>query len=781
MPLLQNKHQPFFPDPDSPNNFNCGTERYCHPFNGDDTFMTQFYQTPCNDNEIQDPEFDDITLDPNIVLNGTFTTNPTEWTLGTGVTWDNVNFRISVSASTGNNLKQGLLPLVLNQFYKISFQITRTSGNVVVSLGYIDPLATTSAPFEESGSYSVVLPFYAVGEENINFVFDNFSGWVDNVTIEPINYDYWNPNGGWLLQDGFACHIDGQSGDLEDLTPTYINANGYYVGSVTVTDYVQGSVQLYIANILAGTISANGTYTYYKTPTLNGAIKFTPSSDFIGCLSNPSIYELRNDYTGVIINSNGDEFDISEYFEYYNEFVTLKFDFASVGNYELGTGCYSVKVYDQCIISSDNLIRNGDFVDGFAYWTLNNGASRYAIISNQLEFNFNPFGIGATDYVTNGDFSSGSAWTINAGWSIVGGKAVHTPGNTGTLFQTLTLPTPPPPLVAYNYHLIFTVTNWTAGTINVKLGTSPTGTSYTWKGNDTFLQFYKPNQSGSVDLVFTPSSNFDGEIDNVKCVLKTETEYPFITQTGIANALPGTYQVEWEIITSSDPNIQVKAFLNNALPSTPYQSSVGVHSYTQTYNLNGGTFTILPFFGKNSIDYSQINYIPGTIRVDNISLEKIEPFEATYQSECLSYNENGWDKTKMIVAYCDQPSFGFEFANTGYKLQQRCLLRSINPNYPKEKTIQKMGNGDARVVYSEIEKFWELHTDFASETFHDCLSVQVDCDHFGIGDTQSNFKEYIAEAESYQPNWNGDGAYSLATAVINLRVKDKGQLFNRHI
>ncbi len=135
----------------------------------------------------------------------------------------------------------------------------------------------------------------------------------------------------------------------------------------------------------------------------------------------------------------------------------------------------------------------------------------------------------------------------------------------------------------------------------------------------------------------------------------------------------------------------------------------------------------------------------------------------------------------MVVAWCDQPSFGFEFANTGFKLQQRALIRSINPSYPKQKSIQQMGNGNARVVYSEIEKYWEVHTDFASETFHDCMAVQLDCDHLQIGDTQGNGKEYIANADEYSPSWQGDGTYSLATATFELRIKEKGQIYNRHI
>jgi len=780
MPLLRNKHQPYFPDPDAPNNYQCGSEQYCHPVTVGDTVWSQFYQTPCNPNEVEDPEFDDFSLGAELVTNGTFAVNPAAtWTFDPAFTWDSVNTEMDCLNGSGDVLYQTGLGLLAGNVYRLTFDAVVTNGDFVALFGYGDPLQTQTPTITATGSYEFDLQFNATGFESITFFTgNNFTGSISNVSIKLINFANWDYNSSWILSDGQACHIVGQTGDLDETVANYIDPNTYYKVEFTISSRTAGTVAVSVANVNTPAISTNGQFTYWLTPTAAGVISITADALFDGCISNIALYKLRNDYTAELIDSSGNITDVSDAFAYYQDYVTLGFQFQ---DYELSDDCYKLNVYDQCVITSDNLIRNGDFFDGFTYWTLNNGASRYNIVADQLEINFNPFGIGATDYVTNGNFSSGAAWTINAGWSVAGGKAIHTPGNTGTLFQTLTLPAPPPPIVAYNYHIIFTVTNWTAGTISLKLGTSPTGTSYTWKGNDTFLQFYKPNQSGSVDLIFTPSSNFDGEIDDVKCVLKTETEYPFLTQTGIANATPGTYQVEWEIAASSDPGIRVKAYLNSATPTPPYETAVGVHSYTQTYNQTGGVLTILPQFGKNSVDYPQINFIPGTITVDNISLVKVEPFEATYASECLKYDSNGFARSKMIVGYCDQPSFGFEFANTGFRLQQRAEIKSIAPTYPKSTTIMKSGTGDARVAYSEIEKYWQVHTNFASETFHDAMSAIISCDHFLIGDTESTGIEYVAEAEDYSPNWQTDGSYSLATAVINVRVKEKGQVFNRHI
>lgn len=79
MPLLRNKFQPYFPDPDSPNRYQCGPEKYCWPVQTGDRVMTQFYQTPCNNNLVCDPAFSDYTLGPELLTNPSFIGNANGW------------------------------------------------------------------------------------------------------------------------------------------------------------------------------------------------------------------------------------------------------------------------------------------------------------------------------------------------------------------------------------------------------------------------------------------------------------------------------------------------------------------------------------------------------------------------------------------------------------------------------------------------------------------------------------------------------------------------------
>ena len=779
MSLLRNKFQPYFPDPDAPNNYQCGSEKYCHPVTVGDTVWSQFYQTPCNESEIADPEFDDYALGSELITNGTFNVNPVAtWSYDPEWTWDAGNTEMDCLNGSGALLEQSSLSLTAGLVYRISFDTVITNGEFVVLFGYGDPLQTQTPAITTSGTYEFDLQFNATGFETITFfTANNFTGSVTNVSVKVINFAKWDYNDSWILSDGQACHIPGQIGDLEETVANYLDAGSYYKLEITVSSRTAGSVTVNISDVNTGAITTNGVFTFWNTPTLAGVVSISATSDFDGCITGLAIYKLRNDYSAELIDSNGNEYDVSNAFSYYQDYVTLGFAF---DDYELADGCYTLNVYDQCIVTSDNLIINPDFALGFTNWVKNNAGNQYAIVADQLVMSFNPFGIGSFDYITNGDFSSGAAWTINAGWTIAGGKAVHTPGNTGTLFQTLTLPAPPLPALGYNYYIGFTVSNWTAGTISVKLGNAAGTTSYTWKGNDTFIQFYNPKASGTVDIIFTPSSNFDGEIDNVKMVITNQSAFVLLYSSNIPTLTVGTYQSEWEIISSTNSSIGAKAYINGS-PNPSYQTAAGVYSVTQSYSLTGGVFYILASFQKTSIDYIQANYVEGSITLDNMSLKKTEPFEATYTSECLKFDSNGFERTKMIVGWCDQPSFGFEFTQTGFRLQQRAEIRSIAPTYPKAITVMKSGTGNARVAYSEVEKYWQLHTNFASETFHDAMAAIISCDHFQIGDTEGSGVEYVSEPEDYTPNWQGDGSYSLATAVINLRVKEKGQQFNRHI
>jgi len=780
MPLLRQKFQPLFPDPDSPNNYNCGEEQYCHLLQLGDEVKSQFYQTPCAGNEIVDPLFEDTTFGAELLTDGDFPAASPAWVSNPLFAWTNpAGVAIYHAAFAINTFTQTGLAITTGEIYRFEISISGLqAGDVMnVYLGQVTPSLT----IDTNGADQVF--FIECGADNTNILFEGLSNndfviW--DASLKLVSYNSWDGNSSWNLSDGFACHIEGTTGLLEESVADYITADEYYEIGVTVTGYVSGTCDVYVANVLAGTLNANGTVYFYATPTLTGVVSFDPSSDFIGCLDfepvsdsdlQPGLYELRNDHLAYWVDPDGTQYQIGQHFQYYERWVTLIFD-PSENEEEIPYGCSYIQVVDACVVTGNNLVINPGFADNGADWNPPDQFRNYSTPSGEAQLSLDP--ITGTDYISNGDFSGGfTDWTAGAGWSISGGGALHTPGSTATLLQAVNVPLiPTPPGVGW-YYLQFTVSGRTAGSVSVTLEDS---TKAGYSANDTQVIFLTPTNGGAVDFYFTPTSDFDGTIDDISIYYANVglSSQPAINNVVNTNIIAGNYEMSFEITAQSDPLIAVGIRVLGMSQSIQYFDTVGVHTVTLSNYVPGAQ--IVQLLGRFGTSYG----IAGTINIDNVEVYPAEPFEATYTSECIIYGES-FANSKMMVAYCDQEAFGFEFINTNFRLQQRAVIRSIAPNYPREGAIQRSGNGNARITYAGIEKFWQLHTAYASETFHDALAAMVSCDHFLIGTAADNGTEYIAEIEDYNPEWIAGGVYSLAPAIIQLRIKENGQLFNRHI
>jgi len=113
------------------------------------------------------------------------------------------------------------------------------------------------------------------------------------------------------------------------------------------------------------------------------------------------------------------------------------------------------------------------------------------------------------DVVVNGDFTGNAdGWTLGAGWAYGTNNVVHTGGGgTATL-----VPTPALTIVtATQYEVTYTVSGRTAGSITAQIG-GVNGTARST--NDTFVQVI--TTSGTGNLILTPTTDFDGTIDDIK-------------------------------------------------------------------------------------------------------------------------------------------------------------------------------------------------------------------------------------------------------------------------
>ena len=113
------------------------------------------------------------------------------------------------------------------------------------------------------------------------------------------------------------------------------------------------------------------------------------------------------------------------------------------------------------------------------------------------------------ELVTNGNFSNGATgWTLGSGWTVVSGVAKKsTVGTANAVSQSVG--------VSANkfYRVLFTVSELTAGSVNVRLGGTAT-VNFSATANGTY-SIVIPSAGIDAFVYFYSGSTFDGAIDNI--------------------------------------------------------------------------------------------------------------------------------------------------------------------------------------------------------------------------------------------------------------------------
>lgn len=128
------------------------------------------------------------------------------------------------------------------------------------------------------------------------------------------------------------------------------------------------------------------------------------------------------------------------------------------------------------------------------------------------------------DVVTNGDFATVlTPWT-GTNWAQAAGAALHTAGATAALTQDVTI------VSGVRYKVTVTVTG-AAGTVTPSIG-AVAGTPIA-AGAGAVTQVIVAGASGTLPLAFTPTSDFDGDLDDISCLA---TLFGLPTIDGLATA-----------------------------------------------------------------------------------------------------------------------------------------------------------------------------------------------------------------------------------------------------
>ncbi len=141
--------------------------------------------------------------------------------------------------------------------------------------------------------------------------------------------------------------------------------------------------------------------------------------------------------------------------------------------------------------------------------------------------------VGSSDLVTNGNFSSFTGWS-GTNWAQSSGKARHTAGSTDSLISSVTV------TAGVSYTLVYTVSNRTAGTITAKLTGGSTVAGGTHSTNETQTEVLTA-ATGNTSISFTPTSDFDGDLDDVSLTAAPVASLSFQgdTDTGFRSSASG--------------------------------------------------------------------------------------------------------------------------------------------------------------------------------------------------------------------------------------------------
>jgi hypothetical protein len=133
-----------------------------------------------------------------------------------------------------------------------------------------------------------------------------------------------------------------------------------------------------------------------------------------------------------------------------------------------------------------------------------------------------------SELVQNGTFDTDQYWTWGTGWiwDSTNYEADHQTGNTAPLTQNITVQN------GQTYIISFTLRNTTAGSVSVSVGSvniENYAGVYVFNANGTYIRSFVANTTGAVTLAITPTSTFNGSIDNVSVKQITGTLQPHIS------------------------------------------------------------------------------------------------------------------------------------------------------------------------------------------------------------------------------------------------------------
>ena len=240
-------------------------------------------------------------------------------------------------------------------------------------------------------------------------------------------------------------------------------------------------------------------------------------------------------------------------------------------------------------ILSSNLVQNGDFSEEGA------------------------------EEITNGDFSSDTAWVKGTGWTISGGS-LNASAATATAFQQNT-----GIVTNKTYKVTYTISNYVSGSVRIEIGSANVSVGLVRSADGTYTEYI--TALGDDEVYFDGISAFTGSIDNVS-----------VREVGQNWVIRNAWSIEAQGVRGVNASVQTDFYQLNVLPNIgkSYKYSFEILEITsgsieldfnnaetsQTYNTIGVHTGILNSTGGNgAITFRGVSLFSGLI--SNVSIIEI--------------------------------------------------------------------------------------------------------------------------------------------------------------
>jgi len=179
-----------------------------------------------------------------------------------------------------------------------------------------------------------------------------------------------------------------------------------------------------------------------------------------------------------------------------------------------------------------------------------------------------------------------------------------------------------------------------------------------------------------------------------------------------------------------------------------------------------GTFT------DTEITEDELQYItltgsmPNNLKTGNCFVIKLTDAHATEFYTNPFYYESDTVKTSLLEYGCDESQFGFEYGTTKAfpnKVRLKVLLQY--PAFPQEEKIYIDGNGVRHLLYSKIDREYNLQTEYFTVDMHEKIIIALSHDTVKFNGLQ------LQKTGAYEINYENEDQLSCGTYIYQASAK----------